>query len=64
MTSAYLTPKQVAELLQIPYESALSVIKYSGIDYIKVGRQYRVKAAKLERHLNQKGETILNTAEK
>ena len=53
-----LTPKEVAKILKIRYESALVFIKYSGIDYIKVGNQYRVSAEKLKALLNKKGQTI------
>lgn len=50
-----LTPKEVAKILQISYESALGFIKYSGLDYIKIGNQYRVSRDKLEAFLNRKG---------
>ena len=53
-----LTPKEVAQILKISYESALGFIKYSGIDYIKVGNQYRVSAEKLKAFLNRKGHTV------
>ena len=37
-----LTPYDIAELLQVSYDTALEFIKNSGIQYIKVGKQYRV----------------------
>lgn len=37
-----LTPYDIAELLQVSYDTALEFIKTSGILYIQVGRQYRV----------------------
>ncbi len=37
-----LTPYDIAEYLQVSYETALDFIKQSNIPYIKVGRQYRV----------------------
>ena len=37
-----LTPADVAKALNISYDTALHMIKYSGIPYVKVGRQYRV----------------------
>ena len=37
-----LTPYDIAELLQVSYETALEFIKNSGIQYVKVGRQFRV----------------------
>ena len=52
-----LTPKDVAAILQVSYESALAFIKYSGIDYHKIGNQYRVSAEKLRAFLNRKGPT-------
>ena len=55
-----LTPKEVAKILQISYESALGFIKYSGLDYIKVGNQYRVSKDKLEAFLNRKGHIYAN----
>ena len=52
-----LTPRDIAKILKISYESALDFIKYSGIDYHKIGNQYRVSSAKLESFLNRKGST-------
>ena len=49
-----LTPKEVAEILKVSYETALEFIRYSGIDYIKIGRQYRVSREKLKKYLNKK----------
>ena len=51
-----LTPKEVAEIMKIPYEAALKFIRYSGIDYIKVGRTYRVSEDKLNAFLKQRGQ--------
>lgn len=50
-----LTPREVAEILKISYESALAFLKYSGVDYIRVGRQYRVSEEKLNAFLSKKG---------
>ena len=52
-----LTPKEVADILKISYEAALAFIKYSGIDYHKIGNQYRVSSEKLRAFLNRKGPT-------
>lgn len=41
-----LTPQQIADTLKISYEKALDFIKYSGIPYIQIGRQYRVEESK------------------
>ena len=54
-----LTPREVAEIMKISYEAALAFIRYSGIDYIKVGRQYRVSQDKLDTFLNKKDVTIV-----
>ena len=37
-----LTPHEVAERMNVSYETALRIIKSSGIPYLKIGRQYRV----------------------
>lgn len=50
-----LTPKEVADILKISYETSLAFIKYSGIDYHRIGNQYRVSAEKLRVFLNKKG---------
>lgn len=52
-----LTPREVAEILKVSYETALNFIHYSGIDYIKICRQYRVSHEKLKVFLNRKGQT-------
>ena len=51
-----LTPKEVAEIFRISYPQALQFIKYSGIDYIKIGNQFRVCKHKLNEFLNIKGQ--------
>ena len=38
----FYTAQEIAEILQVSYEKALDIIKYSGIHYVKFGRQYRV----------------------
>ena len=55
-----LTPQQVADILQVSYETALAFIRYSGIDYIRIGRQYRVSRDKLEMFLKQKGKITID----
>ena len=40
-----LTPYDIAELMQVSYDTALDFIKNSGIAYVQVGRQYRVSEA-------------------
>jgi excisionase family DNA binding protein len=55
-----LTPHDVADILKVSYETALEFIKYSGIDYIKIGRQYRISKDKLTAFLLKKGHTIID----
>ena len=47
MADRYMTPAEVAEMLKISYDKALELIKYSGVEYVQVGRQYRVLESKL-----------------
>ena len=37
-----LTPYDIADLMQVSYDTALEFIKTSGIPFVRVGRQYRV----------------------
>ena len=55
-----LTPKDISEILSISYESALAFIKNSGIDYVLVGRQYRVSEEKLKRFLSKSGSIFVS----
>ena len=57
MIPKILTPHEVAEILAVSYESALAFIRYSGVDFLRVGRQYRVAEDKLQAFLNKKGQT-------
>ena len=47
----YLTVHEIADMLKISYDKALDFIKTSGIEYVKVGRQYRVLESKLNAYL-------------
>ena len=51
-----LSPREIAAVLKVGYDSALAFIKFSGIDYIRIGRRYRVDADKLQRFLAQAGQ--------
>ena len=51
MSTAWLTPNDIAEMLQISYEKALDFIKYSGVKFTKIGRQYRVFESSLNAFL-------------
>ena len=54
-----LTPHEVASILDISYPSALAFVKHSGIDYIKIGNQYRVSEEKFYAFINRKGSTTV-----
>ena len=56
MTPVMLSPRDVAKVLGISYEAALSFIKHSGLDYVKLGRSYRVAEDKLTSFLLKKGQ--------
>lgn len=45
--SQMLTPRELADRLKISYEKALAIIRYSGLKYTKIGRQYRVSEEEL-----------------
>lgn len=47
MADMYLTVAEVAELLKISYDKALDFIKSSGVEFVQIGRQYRVLQSKL-----------------
>ena len=50
-----LTPHEVAERLNVSYDTALRIIKSSGIPYLKIGRQYRVSEQVFNDLVNQNG---------
>ena len=51
MQDRYLTVTEVAEMLRISYDKALELMKYSGMESVKIGRQYRVLESKLNAYL-------------
>ena len=53
-----LTPAEVADRLNISYDTALTMIKTSGIPYLKIGRQYRVNEAVID-ELTSQNETMI-----
>lgn len=63
MMPRMLSPREVAEILGISYEAALAFIKYSEIDFIKIGRSYRVAKDKLEAFLRQEGQVFVELKE-
>ncbi len=38
----FYTAQEISKMMKISYQNALLLIRYSGIPYIKIGRQYRV----------------------
>ena len=63
MVPTMLSVKDIAVILKVSYDSALEFIKHSGIDYIKVGRQYRVSEEKLTVYLQQQGQIVVDFLE-
>lgn len=55
-----LTPAEVAERLSISYDTALQMIKYSGLPYMKIGRQYRVSETVINELINQEDIVIID----
>ena len=51
MKDTYMTVGEIAEMLKISYDKALDFVKYSGIEYVLIGRQYRVLESKLNAFL-------------
>ena len=46
-----LTPREIANYLHVSYETALDFVKHSGIEYFRIGNQYRVKESVLETYI-------------
>ena len=63
MMPRMLSPREVAEILGVSYETALAFIKYSEIDCLRIGRSYRVAEDKLEAFLRQEGQVIVGLKE-
>lgn len=54
MKDKYLTVTELATLLNISYDNALLYLKTCGVEYVKIGRQYRVSESKLHAFLYPK----------
>ena len=54
MKDQYLTVAELATMFQISYDNALLYLKTCGVEYVKVGRQYRVSENKLNAFLYPK----------
>ena len=57
MKDTYMTVGEIAEMLKISYDKALEFVKHSGVEYVLIGRQYRVPKDKLAVHLNRQPPT-------
>ena len=47
MKDTYLTVEDIAAKFKVSYDTALGFVKYSGVESVKLGRQYRVLESKL-----------------
>ena len=63
MIPRMLSPREVADVLGLSYEAALAFIKYSEIDFVQVGRSYRVAEDKLTEFLLQEGQVFVDLKE-
>lgn len=55
----FLTANEIAKTLNISYHKALEFIRFSGVDYIKIGNQYRVAEDKFNAFVMAKGNKII-----
>ena len=46
MKETYLTISEVADMLKVSYDTALTFVKHN-VEYVSIGRQYRVAESKL-----------------
>ena len=51
MKDTYLTVEDIAAKFKVSYDTALGFVKYSGVESVKLGRQYRVLESKLDEFL-------------
>ena len=49
----YLNSKDISEMLGLCYQKTLDFIKYSGIQYVKIGRIYRVRSDVFEKFVEE-----------
>ena len=54
MEKEYLTVNQVAELLQVHWQSVLNYIKRGELNAVKLGRGYRISRKSLEDFINKR----------
>ena len=61
--SRYLGTSEISEMLGMCYQKTLDFIKYSGIQYVRIGRIYRVRADVLEKFISDNKNINLKEAE-
>ena len=61
--SRYLGTSDISEMLGMCYQKTLDFIKYSGIQYVRIGRIYRVRADVLEKFISDNKNINLEEAE-
>ena len=49
----FYTISDIANILKISYDTALNLVKYSGIPHTRVGRQFRVEESDFVNYLNK-----------
>lgn len=59
----FLTAKDISSILKICYQKALSFIKFSGVEYIKIGQAYRVEEGKFYDFILNNGTVELDLEE-
>jgi excisionase family DNA binding protein len=58
METLYFTVEEISQMLKISYDKALDFVKNSGVEYAKIGRQYRVSAKKLDAFLSPQAKPL------
>jgi len=51
--SIYLNTEEIAKKLGFSYQKALDFVKFSGVNYSKIGKVYRVRADILDKFLEE-----------
>lgn len=51
-----LTVKEISQYLRVCYTKALNIVKFSGIDYLKIDNSYRVRKEVFESWINIHGQ--------
>ena len=59
-----LTPYEIAEILQVSYDTVLSLIRQGELPHVKIGRQYRVSEKALNDYINKATTGTVKSANK